>query len=65
MAMETSVAAVTVRVVDPETLPNVAPIVVVPALSVDAIPTGVTVPMVVLEDTQVTTLVKFCVLPSE
>ena len=63
--METSVAAETVRVVDPEMLPEVAEIVDDPALSAEARPPEVIVVVAVLEETQVTLLVRFCVLLSE
>ena len=61
-AMETSVGAVTVRVVDPEMLPEVAEIVDDPALSAEARPPEAIVAVAVLEEAQVTLLVRFCVL---
>ena len=64
-AIETSVAAVTVRVVEPGTLPNVALIVVVPAFTVVAKPVVLIVAAAVLEEAQVTLAVRFCVLLSE
>ena len=64
-AMETSLAAVTVRVVDPEILPEVAEIVDDPALSAEARPPEVIVAVAVLEEAQVTLLVRFWVLLSE
>ena len=64
-AMETRVAAGTVRVVDPEMLPEVAEIVDDPALSAEARPPGVIVAVAVLEEAQVTLPVRFCVLLSE
>jgi hypothetical protein len=63
--METSVAALTVSVVDPETLPEVAVMVVVPAFNADARPPALIVPVAVLVEAQVTLLVRFCVLLSE
>ena len=56
---------VTVNVVDPEMIPSVAEIVLVPASSADASPEDVIVAEVVFEDAQVTLLVRFCVLLSE
>ncbi len=55
-AIETSVGggAVTVRLADPETPPEVALIVVVPAASVAAIPEVFTVAMFCAEDDQLT-----------
>ncbi len=53
-AIETSVAAVTVRVVDPETLPDVAEIVEVPAFRAEARPAALIVPVAVFEEAQVT-----------
>jgi hypothetical protein len=64
-AIETSVAAVTVRVVEPEMLPEVALMVVVPAFNAEARPAALIVPVAVLEEAQVTLLVRFCVLLSE
>jgi hypothetical protein len=64
-AIETSVAVVTVSVVVPEMLPEVALIVVVPAFSGDTRPPALTVPVVMLDEAQVTLLVRFCVLLSE
>ncbi len=68
-ATETSVAAVIVSVVEPETLPDVAVIVVVP------VPTAVASPFepaallivaaAVLDELQVTAAVRFCVELSE
>ena len=63
-AIDTSVAAVTVSVVDPLTLPLVALIVVVPAFSALASPVALTVAVVVLEDAHVAVVVRFCVVPS-
>ena len=64
-AIETSVAAVTVRVVEPTTLPEVAEIVVEPIFSVVARPVAFIVAAAVLEEAQVTLAVRFCVLLSE
>ncbi len=63
-AMETSAGAVTVRVVEPETEPEVAEINEVPSLSVEAIPVALMVAVAVVAEAQVTEFVKFCVLPS-
>src|SRR5271166_4381095 len=63
--MDTSVAAVTVNVVLPETLPLVALIVVLPALSAEARPPPLIVAVVVLDDAHVTLAVRFCVELSE
>jgi len=68
-AMDASVAAVTVRVDDPEISPDVAVMVVVPAVREVAIPfVPVTLLMVALltsEELQVTDVVRSCVLLSE
>ena len=68
-AMDASVAAVTVRVDDPEMSPDVAVMVVVPAVREVAIPfVPVTLLMVALltsEELQVTDVVRSCVLLSE
>lgn len=66
--IDTKVAAVTVRVVDPETFPRVAVIVVEPALTVVASP-GVlaallTAAMAALEELQVTVEETSCFEPS-
>jgi hypothetical protein len=58
-------AACTVRVVLPETAPSVAEMVVVPAATAVAKPAALTVATALLEETQVTWLVMFCVLVSE
>jgi hypothetical protein len=67
-AIEVTTAEVTVRVVDPETAPRVAEIVVLPAASAFASPwVGMLVLIVtaaVLEEFQVTLPVRFCVLAS-
>ena len=66
---DTSVAGVTVRVVDPDTLPDVAVIVVEPVPAPLASPLE---PVALLmeataadEELQVTVVVRFCVVPSE
>jgi hypothetical protein len=64
-AIETSVAAVTVSVVDPFTVPEEAEIVEVPAFKAEARPAELMVAVVVVDEAQVTLLVKFCVLPFE
>ena len=68
-AMEERVASVTVRFVDPEMSPDVAVMVVVPAVREVAIPfVPVTLLMVALltsEELQVTDVVRSCVLLSE
>ncbi len=68
-AMETSVAAVIVSVVDPDMLPNVAMIVVVPAVTEVSSPCEpaalLTAATLVAEDDQVTEFVRFCVVLSE
>jgi hypothetical protein len=56
-----SVAAVTVSVVLPETLPLVAEMVLLPTLSADAKPVALIVAVVVLDDAHVTLAVMFCV----
>jgi hypothetical protein len=67
--MDTSVAAVTVSVVDPDVLPNVAVMVVAPAdadvarpLEPDAL---LMVATPAVNEFQVTDVVRFCVVPSE
>lgn len=57
--------ATTVSVVEPVTLPEVAEIVVEPALSAVARPVVLIVAVAVLLEAQVTLLVRFCVLLSE
>jgi hypothetical protein len=68
-ARETSVAGVTVSVVDPETLPDAAVIVVVPAAADVANPllpaALLMVATPVEEELQVTVFVRFCVVLSE
>ena len=63
-AMETKVAVVTVRVVDPLTVPKAAATVVVPTPAPVARPLLEIVATACKEELHVTALVKFCVLPS-
>ena len=63
-AMDTNVAVVTVKVVDPVTLPLVALMVVLPTFKADARPVVLIVAVAMLEDAHVTLLVRFCVLLS-
>jgi len=63
-AIETRVAAVTFRVVDPLTVPEPAATVVVPTLLPVARPPLDIVATPVEDELQVTVLVRFCVLPS-
>src|SRR5271157_6376148 len=63
-AIEFSAAAVTVRVVEPETEPEVAEISEAPSLSVEAKPAEEIVAVARDPEDQVTLFVKFCVLPS-
>jgi hypothetical protein len=67
-AIETSVAGVTVNVVEPLMLPNVAVIVVVPVATGVAMPTLPTALLIVatvgVEELQVTAVEMFCLLPS-
>ena len=69
ISMDVSVAPVTVSVVVPETLPNVAVIVVLPAATGETKPllpiASLIVATVVLEEFQVTEPVIFCVVLSE
>lgn len=60
----TSVAAVTVRVAEPVTEPDVAVICVVPVAAVSARPRELIDATVVFATPQLTWLVRFCVLPS-
>jgi hypothetical protein len=60
-AMEASTAGVTVSVVFPDTVPEVAEIVVVPTATVVARPPAAMVAVAVLDDVQVTEVVRFCV----
>ena len=62
--MDCKVAAVTVRVVDPTTLREVALIVVVPIRKAFASPRALMVAVVVLDETHTAVLVRFCVVPS-
>jgi len=64
-AMDTKVAAVTLRVVLPEMAPEVALIVVVPTPAPDAKPAAVMVATAGVEEFHVTLAVRFCVLLSE
>ncbi len=68
IAMDTSVAAVTVRVVDPETLPDAAVIVVEPGATDVASPWEpaalLTAATAVLDELHATEVVRFCVVPS-
>ena len=64
-AIETSVAGVIVSVVDPDMLPNVAVIVVVPAAPEMASPVLLIVETSVFDDLQLTNDVIFDVVPSE
>jgi len=67
--METSVAAVTVRVVEFDMPPDVAVIVVVPAATGVANPSEPAALLIVatpvVDELQVTVVVRFCVVPSE
>ena len=68
-AMDVSVAAVTINVVEPETLPSVAVMAVLPTASGAARPLEsaalLMVALLVLEELQVTDAVMSCVVPSE
>ena len=68
-AMDTSVAEVTVRVVDPEMIPDAAVIVVEPAATEVAIPSEPAALLMIAtpvdEELQVTVAVRFCVELSE
>ena len=55
---------VTVKVVDPETAPLVAEIVVVPSFTAVARPVALIVAVAVLDDAHVAVFVRFCVVPS-
>jgi hypothetical protein len=63
-AIDCSVAAVTVRVVDPVINPDLALMEEVPAATADAKPAALIVATLVVADAHVTVLVKFCVLLS-
>ncbi len=62
---EVAVAAVTVRVVEPDTEPDAAEIVEVPAARALASPEELTAATEVLDEAQVTEVVMSCVLLSE
>jgi hypothetical protein len=64
-AIETNVAAVTVKVADPLTAPETAFILLVPTPAAATIPPEVTVATLVVCELQVTEPVIFCVEPSE
>ena len=63
-AIEVKVAGATVRFVDPEIVPDVAVIEVLPATFAVASPPEEMDAIPVAEDVQATLLVRFCVLPS-
>ncbi len=63
--MDARVAGVTVRVEDPNLLPNVAVIVVVPAATGMANPDALIVATPVFDESQLTEAVRFCVVLSE
>ena len=63
-ATETSVAAVTVSVVLPETEPEIARMVVDPVLTAVAKPAVLIAATVPAEELHVAVLVRFCVVPS-
>ena len=63
--MERRIGAVTVRVVEPTTVPEVAEIVVVPIAKLEAKPPAVIVAKAGVLEAHVAVLVRFCVLPSE
>lgn len=65
MASETRFAGLTVRVVEPDTFPEVAVTVVAPAARAVASPAELIVAMEVLPELQETEAVKFCVVLSE
>ena len=60
-ARDTSVAAVTVSVVEPVMLPDVACMLALPGLRADANPVAPIVAAAVFEELQMTALVRFCV----
>src|SRR5208283_2644235 len=64
-AMDTRVAEVAVRTVDPLIVPEVALIVVLPAATAVANPAELIVATLVTEEVQVTELVRFAVVPLE
>ena len=61
--IDTSETVVTIKVVDPETLPNAALIVVLPAATAVARPTGVIVATPAADELHVTKGVRLAVLP--
>ena len=63
-AIDCSVAAVTVRTVEPTTDPEVALIVLLPTASADANPAALIVAVAVVPEAHVTDAVRFCVLLS-
>jgi hypothetical protein len=63
--METSVAAVTVRVVEPVTPPEAAEIADVPVVKVEARPAALIVAVAMVLEAQVAVGVRIWVLPSE
>jgi hypothetical protein len=65
IARDTSVAGFTVSVVEPDILPDDAVIVVVPAATAAAKPELLIVATPVLDEPQVTVVVRFCVVLSE
>jgi hypothetical protein len=64
MAIETSVAAVTVSSVEPLSEPEAAEMVAVPCATIVANPALLIVAVAGVSDDQVAVLVRFCVLPS-
>ncbi len=64
-AMDTRTGTVTVNVVEPETFPCLAEIVVLPCVEVEAKPDPLMVATAVFEEPQVTLLVMFCIEPLE
>lgn len=64
MLIETSTAGVSVRSVDPLTLPDTAVIVAVPTPTLLANPAGLMVAVAGVSEDHVAVLVRFCVLPS-
>jgi hypothetical protein len=61
--MEVSTAAVTVRVVEPLTVPDVAVIVELPVATPVANPPALTVAIEIVDELQAALLVRFCVVP--
>jgi hypothetical protein len=64
IAIDTNVGTVTVKMADPLTEPEVAPILVVPCPRLVARPALLIVAVPIADDVHVTEGVKFCVLPS-